>query len=155
MASTVEHGLIGGILAGMVFAMTEMICGALEKGSFFPFCVSLPLQQPPPQIPLGTATVVGLITHMVVSMMFGLIAAVIISKVASVVSSQPGIVIVASVVGLILWPLDFHVIAPPSKRALVRHAGRLVLAGTHRAHDLFWSGPGSVPGEPALQRRSV
>ncbi|HUX85992.1 MAG TPA: hypothetical protein VMW65_03235 [Chloroflexota bacterium] len=115
MVSTVKHSLIGGILAGMVFAMMEMVYGAFAKGSFFAplkMIASLPLQQPPPQIPLGSAIVVGLITHMVFSMMFGLIAAVIISQVPSAASSQSGIVIAASVVGLMLWPLNFYVIAP-------------------------------------------
>ncbi len=144
--------MIGGILAGVVFAMMEMVYAAIAKGSFFAplgMVASLPLQQPPPQIPLGTAIVVGLATHMVLSMMFGFIAAVIIGKFASVVSSPFGIVDRRErrAPDPVAPQLLRH--RAPTTRSLVRHPDRLVLARAHRPHDLLWNGPRRLPGEPA------
>ncbi len=111
----VKQGLIGGIIAGIIFAMFEMVIAWLLSGNFFGplrMIAGIPLQQPPPQIAMGTAIVVGMITHMVFSMMFGVVVAWIVAMVAALRRSPAATVAFATLFGLVLWPLNFFVIAP-------------------------------------------
>lgn len=114
----IKYGLIGGIIAGVLFALMEMIYAWVAKGDFWGpirMIASIPLQQPPPQIPLTTAIVTGLLSHMFFSMVFGVVVALIVSALAgasSMFRSPTAIVVFAALFGLLLWPVDFYVIAP-------------------------------------------
>lgn len=64
----IKHGIIGGVIVAIVFAVAEMIATALTGGSLWmPFqaFASVPLGTPPPKIPLSTAIPVGLIFHLI------------------------------------------------------------------------------------------
>ncbi len=114
-----KQGAIGGIIAGIVFAMAEMIGAALIQGNPFlmPLAAiaSVPIGQPPPQIMQGYSTItfvlIGLVTHMVFSAIFGIIFALAVAKVPAL-RSRMVLIIAASVWGFILWVVNFYVLGP-------------------------------------------
>lgn len=111
----VKHGLVGGVVAGVVFAMFEMLVALLLSGDLFAplrSIAGIPLGGPPSQIALGTAMPVGLATHMVLSMFYGVIAAFVVSAVTWFLSSGARTVVFATVYGLLLWVVNFFVVAP-------------------------------------------
>ncbi len=112
----IKHGIIGGIIAGIIFAMAEMIGAALLGGgnAFMPLkmMASIPLGTQPPEIPLGTAIAVGTIFHLLFSAVLGVLFALLVANVAALRASPTAIVIAASVYGAILWPLNFYILAP-------------------------------------------
>jgi uncharacterized membrane protein YagU involved in acid resistance len=112
----VKHGIIAGIIAGIVFLLAEMMGARFIGGD--PFIMplkaiaSVPIGDPPPQIATGTAIPVGLITHAINSAIFGIIFALIAAKVPALHRSPMMLVIAASVYGTILWVVNFYMIAP-------------------------------------------
>ncbi len=119
-AWAIKHGIIGGIIGGIVFAMAEMIGGKIVSGSplVMPLKViaSIPIGDMPPKIATSTAIPVGLITHMVMSMIFGVIFALIVAYVPILRVSPIVTVVVASIYGLLLWLINFYVLAPAISR---------------------------------------
>ncbi len=116
----VKHGVIGGIIGGITFALAEMIGGKIVSGSplVMPLKViaSIPIGDMPPKIATSTAIPVGLITHMVMSMIFGVIFALIVAYVPMLRVSPIVTVAAASVYGLLLWLINFYVLAPAISR---------------------------------------
>lgn len=111
----IKHGLIGGLIAGITFAMAEMIAGAIFKGNPFMSLygiAGLVLQTPPDQISQGTAIIVGGLAHMIYSMMLGVIVAYIVANFPALYNSSVATVVFATVIGFIIWPLNFYVLAP-------------------------------------------
>lgn len=111
----VRNGIIGGIIAGIVFAMAEMIAAWVTQNNFLGplhMIAGIPLQTPPDKISDTTAIIVGLITHMVFSMVFGVIVAYIVASVPALRTTPIVTVVFATIAGFILWPLDFYVIGP-------------------------------------------
>ncbi len=111
----IKHGLIGGLVAGIVFAMGEMISAWLMQGNaFMPLhmIAGVPLQQDPKAVEPGTALRVGMITHMLYSMALAVVIALIVASVAGLRASGARTVIFATLIGFIIWPLNFYVIAP-------------------------------------------
>ena len=115
----IKHGLIGGIVAGIAFAMFEMIMAALMMGAaafWMPLRMIggmiLGQQALDPSYPLATAAVVGLITHMVLSMIFGAVFGAIVSAVPALRSTTGALLGAASIYGLALWLINFYLIAP-------------------------------------------
>lgn len=111
----IKHGLIGGFIAGVVFAMGEMIGAQLMQGNaFMPLhmIAGVPLQQDPKTIEPGTAIPVGMIAHMMYSMALGVVIAWIVASVAGLRASGARTMMFATLVGFIIWPLNFYVIAP-------------------------------------------
>lgn len=149
----VKQGIIGGIIAGIVFAMAEMIGAAFIAGN--PFIMplkaiaSVPLGTPPPEIPTGTAIPVGIIFHMLMSMIFGVIFALLVVYIAALRSSPTILVIAATVFGLILWVVNFYILAPligrpwftqtPPVQQFVYHT---FFFGTVLGLYLAWAWPG-------------
>lgn len=110
-----KHGVIGGIIAGIVFALAEMIFVWLMQGNaLMPLhmIASIPLQQQPTEIAPTTAIVVGTLFHMLYAMVAAVIIAYIVAVVSALRNSRAGTVIFATVVGFLLWPLNFYLIAP-------------------------------------------
>ncbi|MFL5734248.1 MAG: hypothetical protein ACJ78Q_13755 [Chloroflexia bacterium] len=111
----VRNGAIGGVIAGIVFAAAEMLAAWFTMGkpaAPLHMIAGIPLQQDPMQISDGTAIVVGMLFHMVYSATVGVIVAFVVTSVAVLRNSPATTVIFSTVLGLVLWPLNFYVIAP-------------------------------------------
>lgn len=109
------HGAVGGAVAGVAMAMVEMLwAAAAGMGFWFPLkmIASVPLGTMPPEIALSTAIPVGLITHMALSMMFGIAIVGVLRVVPALRASAFVTVVAASTCGLMLWLVNFYVIAP-------------------------------------------
>ena len=112
----IVHGVIGGIIAGIVFAISEMVMAALTG-----MPAVAPLQMIG-AIVLGPATLeaaatagtlaVGLIVHLVLSAIYGVILALIVLAAPALRASIGTLTIVGAVYGLLLWLVNFYVIAP-------------------------------------------
>jgi hypothetical protein len=119
VAGWIKYGILGGAIAGIVFALFEMIVAALMMGgeAFF-----MPLRMiggialgPPamdPQTSLLTAGVAGLVVHMVLSVVYGVATAAVLSLIPQLSASSWAVIISASVAGLALWIVNFYVFAP-------------------------------------------
>lgn len=119
LASWIKEGLIGGMVAGIVFAMFEMIMAALLNGAsafFMPLrmigAMVLGQEALTPSYSLLGAAVTGVVVHMILSGMFGLGFGAGVAVLPTVARSQTMIVGLASIYGLLLWLINFYVIAP-------------------------------------------
>lgn len=115
MGSAVLHGAIGGAIAGVAMAMVEMVWAAVVGAGFWAplqMIASVPLGTAPPEIALSTAIPVGVLTHMVLSMMFGVSFVLLLWAVPPLRASAGITVVAASLGGLALWLVNFYVIAP-------------------------------------------
>ncbi len=116
----VKHGAIGGVIAGIIFAMAEMLGSRFISGN--PFIMplkaiaSVPLGTPPPEIATSTAIPVGLITHVLFAALFGIVFAVLVSRIEPLRTSKAVLVVAASLYGTIMWLVNFYVIAPAAGR---------------------------------------
>jgi len=115
----VKQGMLGGVIAGLVFAMFEMVMAALMNGAeafFMPLgmigAMVLGSEALDPGYPLATAALAGAAVHMVMSGMFGMVFGLLASAVPALARSTGALVIAASVFGLLLWLVDFYVVAP-------------------------------------------
>lgn len=110
-------GLIMGIVAGVIFAMFEMIVAEMQGDGFW-----MPLRMIGAIVlgedalestySLTEAAIAGLLVHMVLSAAFGLIFGVVAASVASLRESRVALVVAASIFGLALWLVNFYLIAP-------------------------------------------
>lgn len=110
----VKRGITGGIIAGAVFLAFESLYALIAAGNLFgplAMMASIPMQTPPPQIGLGSAIVVGLITHAILSIGFGVVATYVIGSVEQLRSSTATVLIATSVFGLVLWLVNFYVLS--------------------------------------------
>lgn len=114
----VVAGLVAGIAAGIVFAMFEMVVAVLMgQGFFAPLrmigAIGLGEGALPPQPSIGLATVVpvGLIIHMVLSMVYGAGFGVVASAVGALKENRALLVGAGTIAGLALWIVNFYVIA--------------------------------------------
>ena len=119
VASWVRHGVIGGIVAGIVFAMFEMVMAAILDGAgafFMPLRmiggIALGQQALDPGSSLLAAGATRLVVHMVLSMMYGVVVAGVARYVPALSASAVALVAWASVAGFGLWVVNFYVIAP-------------------------------------------
>jgi hypothetical protein len=114
-----KKGAIGGLIAGILFAMVETIAAAALMGLN---AVSLPLrmiggialgrQALGPTYPLLNAALAGLAVHLALSMLFGAILGAFIGFAPTWGASTPLLLFTASVYGLLLWFVNFSIIAP-------------------------------------------
>jgi hypothetical protein len=118
-AEWLKHGLIGGIIAGIVFAAFEMIAAAILDGPdmfFMPLRmiggIALGDQALDPGFSLVAAGVAGLIVHLVLSAVYGIGVAGVARYVPLLASSATALIVWASIAGLGLWLVNFYVIAP-------------------------------------------
>ncbi len=115
----VKHGIIGGVLAGIVFAMFEMVMAVVQMGTdgfFMPLRMiggmALGAEALDPGTSLVTAGGAGLVIHMMLSAMFGAGVAAVAWAVPTLRSGTAPLVVWGSVAGLSLWLVNFYVIAP-------------------------------------------
>lgn len=113
----VRQGAIGGAIAGVVFSLFEMIMAALLKGAFFgPLRmisgIALGKQALMPDYSLVTAVLVGIVIHMISAMMLGVALALLVAYVPALARTTALLVAIAAGYGLIVWLVNFWVIAP-------------------------------------------
>jgi uncharacterized membrane protein YagU involved in acid resistance len=114
MSDGIKAGALGGFIAGIVFAMFEMIVAALLMGSdafWMPMrmigAIVLGEQALLPTYALATAAIVGLVVHMMLSIIFGLVFGGIVALVPALAQSAGTLIVAASVYGrrpVSLWP---------------------------------------------------
>ncbi len=115
-----RHGAIGGLLAGLLFALFEMIMATLQMGGeafFMPLRmiggIALGSQAlEPSSTSLLEAGGAGIVVHMMLSAIFGASVAVVAGLVAALRSSTVALIAWTSLAGLALWLVNFYVIAP-------------------------------------------
>jgi hypothetical protein len=119
LADWLKHGLIGGIVAGIVFAMFEMIMAAILDGPnafFMPLRmiggIALGQEALDPGSSLLAAGAAGLMVHMMLSAAYGIGVAGVARYVPVLASSATALIIWTSAAGLGLWLGNFYVIAP-------------------------------------------
>lgn len=118
----IKHGVTGGIIAGIAFAMFEMIAAAIMMGTeafFMPLRMIGAIVLGPaaldPSYLLATAGLAGLVVHMVLSAIYGAGFGLIVTTLHNTsLNSTAAFLVMASVYGLALWLFNFFVIAPES-----------------------------------------
>ncbi len=141
----VKRGAIGGVIAGIVFAMFEMIMAAVLSGAdafFMPLrmigAIVLGMKALDPGYSLVTAGVAGLMVHMMLSIMFGIIFAALAVYIPGLANSSPILLVAASVYGFALWIVNFYVIAhaaswlwfPDKTNVAVQFVAHTIMFGT-------------------------
>ena len=115
----IKHGILGGILGGLAIAAFDMVSAAVLMGlqAFFgPLReisgIVLGPQALEPTYPLLTAALVGVLTHMTLSIIYGIAFAGVVAAVPQLRASSMILVIAASLFGLAIWLVNFYLIAP-------------------------------------------
>jgi uncharacterized membrane protein YagU involved in acid resistance len=113
-----KHGALGGLIAGIAFALFEMIITAILMGGdafFMPLrmigAIVLGQQALMPEYDLATAAVVGLVVHMMLSIIFGIVFAVVAALVPALAQSTGALLVSASAYGFLIWLVNFYLIA--------------------------------------------
>jgi len=142
-----RNGLIGGVVAGITFVLFEMIAAALLAGLpafFMPLRaisgIILGMQALDPSFSLVTAAIVGMLTHMALSMIYGVAFGMAVAMMPALRSSSTILIAAATAVGLVLWLVNFYLIAPAAVWAWFGNANPVV---QFLAHTFFY---GSVLG---------
>lgn len=117
-ASTLRAGLVGGAIAGIVFAMFEMMAAAALNGTdafFMPLRmiggIGLGMSAMDPSTSLLTAGAVGLVIHMALSMMYGGAVVLVANAVPALRRTTGALAVFASAAGFALWVVNFFVLA--------------------------------------------
>ncbi len=115
----VKQGAIGGLLAGVVFAMFEMIVAALMMGAsafWMPLrmigAIVLGQRALEPGYALVTAAIVGMLVHLMLPVAYGIVFALLVAYLPVLAASTAILLAAASVYGLLLWLVNFYAIAP-------------------------------------------
>jgi uncharacterized membrane protein YagU involved in acid resistance len=108
-------GVIGGIVAGIIFAAFEMMASAAMMGLdafFMPLRMIGAILVGPgalePSYSIWTAGTAGLVVHMVLSMVYGVVFAMILGGLRSATWD----VALGAAYGFALWIINFYLIAP-------------------------------------------
>ncbi|MBD3246706.1 MAG: hypothetical protein GF333_06795 [Candidatus Omnitrophica bacterium] len=110
-------GMMGGVLAGAVFALAEMVMnGALGKPFFGPLrmisSLVLGRQALQPSFSLAAAGFTGLLVHAVLSAVYGLIFVSAVKFRKKEYGAVSFLTAAGSLYGMLLWLLNFYVFAP-------------------------------------------
>lgn len=110
-----QQGLVAGIVAGLVFAVFEMLVSAFMMGAgafFMPLrmigAIALGSQALDPGYSLWTAGFAGVVVHLVLAIIYGLI----FGAIATMLRGAVALIGVGWIYGLALWLVNFYVIAP-------------------------------------------
>ncbi|MBI2953735.1 MAG: hypothetical protein HYY30_05435 [Chloroflexi bacterium] len=115
--SLLLHGVVGGIIAGLVFALFEMVVAMVMGISFFdPLrligSMVLGVEALDPTYPLATAAIVGAVIHLILSAIYGVIFVYLLAYTSQLTSSTGLLLLYGSLFGLALWIVNFLIIAP-------------------------------------------
>ena len=137
-------GLIGGVIAGIAFAMFEMVMAAVLNGPdafFMPLrmigAIALGMSALDPSSSLLTAGAAGLLVHMALSMMYGVAVAAVIASVPGLNRSTAAVIATAAIAGFGLWIANFFILAgafgwswfPDSQNVAVQAVAHTVMFG--------------------------
>ncbi len=114
------HGAIGGVLAGIIFALFEMGVAAAKMGALDAAWMPLRMigatvlgeDALMPGYSLAKAATTGLLVHMMLSALFGVAFALLLVVLPALQRSAPWLVGAATAYGLLLWLVNFYVVAP-------------------------------------------
>jgi hypothetical protein len=133
------------VIAGIVFAMFEMIMAVVTNGAdafFMPLrmigAIGLGASALDPSTSLVAAGGAGILIHMALSMMYGVAVAIVLRAVPSLARTSTAVLAVASAAGFALWVVNFHVLAralgwpwfPEGTNAVVQIVAHTVFFGT-------------------------
>jgi hypothetical protein len=115
-----RQGLRGGLLAGIGFALVELVAMGMQEGQVevarFLRRVAAMWIGPAalaPDYPFVIVAVVGTVMHLGLSALFGLIFTWLTeSHALRLVRSRGALLVAAAAYGLLLWPLNAYLIAP-------------------------------------------
>lgn len=114
-----RHGILGGIIAGITFAVFEMVMAVVLDGAdafFMPLRmiggIGLGPQAMDPGTSLLTAGGAGLVIHMALSMVYGVVIVAALSLVPRLSASRTAVLLSTSAAGFLLWVVNFHGVAP-------------------------------------------
>lgn len=115
--SAVKYGIIGGIIAAILFAVAEMVMAMiLGMSAFVPLqMIGAILLGPavlPPAAATATTVIAALVVHFILSAIYGVVLALIALYVSALRSSVWALTGVGAVYGLLLWLGNFYVVAP-------------------------------------------
>ncbi|MCI0485850.1 MAG: DUF1440 domain-containing protein [Blastocatellia bacterium] len=115
------HGMLLGIIAGLIFAMAEMMINALLGKSFLdPLrligSMGLSTRALDPDYSFVAAGAVGLIIHLILSAIYGVIFVGMIGLTGQLNASSRAMLIYGWLFGLALWIVNFMIIAPAAFR---------------------------------------
>lgn len=111
-------GIVGGVIAGIVFAMADMVMAVVVMGgSFFdPMrmigAIVLGQAALDPSYPLLQAGLVGMMLHMMLSAVYGVVFVYLLAVTRQLWASTGALLVYGSIFGLILWVANFLVVAP-------------------------------------------
>lgn len=110
-------GVVMGVIAGIIFAVFEMVLAAIMgQGFFAPLrmigAIALGEGALEPAYSLATAGVTGLVVHMMMSALYGAVFAAVVLRVAALRTSRAAITAVATAFGFALWIVNFYIFAP-------------------------------------------
>ena len=113
----IKHGALGGLIAGVIFALFEMLMAALLQEAFFgPLrmigATVLGQQALQPGYPLAGAAIVGLLVHMILSVAYGVVFALLLAYAPTLARTRLVVGTAAGLYGLLLWLVNFYVVAP-------------------------------------------
>ena len=111
------HGVVGGVLAGVVFMLAEMLISAAMGGPVFgPLrmigSIVLGAQALAATFPLATAALVGLIVHLVLSAIYGVIFVYLVAYTRQMDASTGMLLLYGALFGFALWVINFLIVAP-------------------------------------------
>ncbi len=117
LGSILKPGIGYGILAGIVFAMGEMFINLFMGKDFFgPLrligSMVLGTQALMPSYSLLVAGFTGLMVHMMMSAIFGLVFFALLELLKQRAASTISLLVFGSLYGLLLWVVNFLVVAP-------------------------------------------
>lgn len=136
---------VAGAVAGIVFAMFEMIMAAVTNGAdafFMPLRmiggIGLGATALDPSTSLLVAGGTGIVIHMALSMMYGVAVAVVLRAVPPLARTSASVLAISSAAGFALWVVNFHVLArvlgwpwfPEGTNAVVQIVAHTVFFGT-------------------------
>jgi hypothetical protein len=115
----IRYGILGGILAGIVFALFEMIVAAVLDGTeafFMPLRMIGGMGLGPAAMDPGTSLLtaggVGLAIHMALSMVYGVAITAVLGLVPQLSATRTAVLASTSLAGFGLWVANFYVFAP-------------------------------------------
>ncbi|CAN5432375.1 hypothetical protein BH20CHL6_BH20CHL6_11820 [soil metagenome] len=109
----IKRGVIGGLVAGTIFLIAAMIGSVVLGGELlapFQAFASIPLGQMPPEIAIATALPVGLITHAVLSVIYGVAFAFAVASLPVLRGSMTNLLLAGTTYGILLFILNFLIL---------------------------------------------
>lgn len=111
----VVDGITGGVVAGLIFALVQMLTFWLLTGNgFYPLqmMASILFQDIPATISVGNAIIFGGLLHFTISATLGVITTLMIISSKSLYKTRERIVWFAAFVGFLAWVINSYIIAP-------------------------------------------